>query len=262
MGITISIANQKGGVGKTTTAIEIAAILADRGKRVLAIDMDQQSNFTRGVGANTDCPTIFDLFKDDEPDVIGAIQHISDNFDLIAGDSAMSKSDFAFMNPPDVYLLKELLSALDEEYDYFIIDNGPARNTLLNMNYIAADYIIMCIDSSIDSVGGVDAISQDMMTYHRAKTELSHAKILGIVVSGYKKTAISNAVIEIMTEKVNSEIPDIIKVETPFFGTIRAAAVVDEAKLYQKPLQQYKRWSNPAIDYRKIVDEIQKRVEV
>lgn len=261
MGVTISIANQKGGVGKTTTAIEIAAILADRGKKVLAIDLDQQSNFTTGIGGDRQKPTIFDLFKSDTPNIEESIQTITENLDIIAGDPAMSKSDFAFMNPPDVYLLKELIEALNDEYDYFIIDNGPARNTLLNMNYIAADYVIMCIDSSVDSVSGVDAIAQDMMTYHKAKTVLSHAKILGVVVSSYKKTAICSAVMEIMKDKLENDIPEIIKVDNPFFGTVRAAAVVDETKLYNKPLQQYKRWSNPAIDYRKVVDEIQKRVE-
>lgn len=261
MGVTISIVNQKGGVGKTTSAIEIASILAEEGKRVLAIDLDQQSNFTTGVGGDRGKPTIFDLFKAEEPDLNETIQHISSCFDLIAGDPAMSKSDFAFMNPPDVYLLKELIDALSDDYDYFVIDNGPARNTLLNMNYLAADYIIMCIDASIDSVSGVDAIVADMMTYHRAKTVLSHAKILGVIMTKYKKTAISNAVLEIMKDKLENEIPEIIKMDNAFVSSVRNATVVDEAKLYSKPLQEYKRWSNPAIDYRSVVKEIVSRVE-
>ena len=261
MGVTISIVNQKGGVGKTTTAIEIAAILADEGKRVLAIDLDQQSNFTTGVGGDTEKPTIFDLFKSEEPDLEATIQTISENFDLIPGDPAMSKSDFAFMNPPDVYLLKELVEALDDEYDYFIIDNGPARNTLLNMNYLAADYIVMCIDASVDSVSGVDAIVADMMTYHKAKTVLSHAKILGVVMTKYKKTAISSAIMEIMRDKIDNEIPDVVKIKDAFLLSVRNATVVDETKLYSKPLQEYKRWSNPAIDYRSVVREIISKIE-
>lgn len=165
------------------------------------------------------------------------------------------------MNPPDVYLLKELVEALDDEYDYFIIDNGPARNTLLNMNYLAADYIVMCIDASVDSVSGVDAIVADMMTYHKAKTVLSHAKILGVVMTKYKKTAISSAIMEIMRDKIDNEIPDVVKIKDAFLLSVRNATVVDETKLYSKPLQEYKRWSNPAIDYRSVVREIISKIE-
>ena len=261
--IKIAVANQKGGVGKTTSTIEIATILSDNDKKVLVIDFDQQCNLSTDVGADMEKPSIYDLFTSDEPDLENGIQRMEDGFDLIAGSESMSKADTEFSDTPDMYLLGDLMEALEDEYDYILIDNGPARDKLLNMSYLAADYFIMCIDSSEDSVKGVNAIVKDMMKYHKSgKKSLSNAKILGIIMTRFRKTSIGNAIIEIMQDTLKDEVPDVIKAgEEPFVMTVREAAVADEAKIFKRSIQNYKRYSNPAIDYRNIVDEIVRRTE-
>lgn len=263
MCITIAIANQKGGVGKTTTAVELASILAEQKRKVLAIDLDQQCNLTKHSGASKEKPTIYDLFVSDNPNLKSAIQKTQDKYHVIAGSPAMSKADKDFDDTPDTYLLKDLIEAVSDKYDYIIIDNGPARNKLLNMSYLAADYFIMCIDSAEDSVDGIDAIVADMMKYHKpGKQALSEAKILGVIMTRYRNTSIGNAILEIMKNKLTNELPkEILTNEVPFIMTVREAAVVDEAKLFHQSLQQYKRWSNPAMDYRKIAAQIIMRVE-
>ena len=262
MAISITFANQKGGVGKTTSTNEVATILAMREKRVLAIDLDQQCNLTKNAEADTDLPTIYDLFREENPDLDASIQHVSAGFDLIAGSPALSKADSDFADTPDAYLLSDLLEALDDDYDYILIDSAPARNKLLNMCYLASDYFIMCADSGEDSLDGIDAIVKDMMEYHKkGKRVLSDSKILGTIVTRYRKTNIGKAILELIEDSYNNNIPDVIKIDDPFIITVREAAAVDEAKMMHKPVQTYKRSSTPSIDYREVVDEIQKRLE-
>ena len=261
MAVSITFANQKGGVGKTTSTNEIATILAERGKKVLAIDLDQQCNLTKNSEAG-DALTIYDLFRSETPDVDAAIQKVEAGYDLIAGSPAMSKADSDFADTPDAYLLQYLIESLADDYDYILIDSAPSRNKLLNMCYLASDYFIMCADSGEDSLDGIEAISNDMMAYHKSgKKALSDSKILGTIISRYRKTNIGKAILELVEDIYKESIPDIIKVEDPFIMTVREAAAVDEAKMMHKPVQKYKRSATPSMDYRYIVDEIQERLE-
>lgn len=262
MAISITFANQKGGVGKTTSTNEIATILAARGNRVLTIDLDQQCNLTKNADAFDHDITIYELFKSEKPDIDEAIQTVDAGYDIIAGSPSLSKADSDFADTPDAYLLSDLLEALDEDYDYILIDSAPARNKLLNMCYLASDYFIMCADSGEDSLDGIDAIVKDMMAYHKAgKKALSNTKILGTIITRYRKTNIGKAIIELIEDTYRESVPDIIKVDDPFIMTVREAAAVDEAKMMHKPVQTYKRSSTPSIDYREIADVIQERLE-
>ena len=120
----------------------------------------------------------------------------------------------------------------------------------------------MCADSGEDSLDGIDAIVGDMMAYHKkGKKALSNSKILGTIVTRYRKTNIGRAILELIEDAYTNSIPEIIKIENPFILTVREAAAVDEAKMMHKPVQTYKRSSTSSIDYREVVDEIQSRLE-
>ncbi|WP_049945961.1 MULTISPECIES: ParA family protein [unclassified Butyrivibrio] len=263
MAITIALANQKGGVGKTTSTVEIATVLTKLEKKVLAIDFDQQCNLTKNAEADRTLPSIFEVFKEEKVDLNKAIQKVPAGYDLIAGSPSMSRADKEFEDVQDAYLLADLIEAVGPDYDYILIDTAPARNKLLNMSYLATDYFIMCVDSGEDSIDGIDAITTDMMKFHKpGKRQLSESKIMGIIVTRFRDTNIGKAVIEIINEKIDNEIPSDIKTdEKPFIMTVREAAAVDESKMMHKPVQHYKKSSTPAIDYRNIVDEIISRTE-
>ena len=202
-------------------------------------------------------------FSDDDVDMSAAIQKVKNGYSIIAGSPEMSKADKMFDDPSSAYLLKDLIDALAEDFDYFLIDTAPARNIPLNMCYIAADYFIICLDFSEDSLDGIDAMVNDLMKFHKSgKRSLSDAKILGAVIIRYRDINIGNAIKDLTLEKIETIIPDIIKTkETPFLLTVRLAAAVDEAKISHLPLQVYKHSSTAAIDYRYIADEIIRRVE-
>ena len=116
--ITIAMANQKGGVGKTTTSVELATIFTNLGKKVLAIDFDQQGNLTTNSNADPSYPTIFNLFADEKVDLKGSIQTTKAGYDLIAGSDEMSKASNMFADPTQVYLLADLIEAIKQEFDY------------------------------------------------------------------------------------------------------------------------------------------------
>lgn len=264
MAITIAIANNKGGVGKTTTTIELATIMSSLEKKVLVIDLDQQCDLTKNSEADRQMPTIFDIFENENKGYEEAIQHTSSGYDIIAGSEEMTRANETFNKPTQIYLLTDLIDELNDRYDFILLDNAKARDIPMNMSYIAADYFIMCSDTSSDSYDGIDAIVDDMMKYHSGKRTLSNAKIMGFIIVRYRNAGVIKAAVDILSEKVREDIPDVIKTEepyTPFVMTVRETAKVDEAKLNHLPIQTHAKSSTAAIDYRYIADEILARVE-
>lgn len=199
---TIMVSNQKGGVGKTTTTLELGAIYARKGKRVLVIDLDGQVNLSMYVNAKYDdknIPTIRDVLleikeimknpeletdddmEDGEADIITrSIQTTGEGFDIIAGHRNLSNALAEFSDTIDVFLLKELISCL-EDYDYILIDSAPARSPLLNMGYVAADYCLILTEADKASQDGVKQVVTDIKLLKKSK--MSDIVILGILLN-------------------------------------------------------------------------------
>lgn len=196
------VSNQKGGVGKTTTTLELGAIYARKGKRVLVIDLDGQVNLSMYVNAKYDdknIPTIRDVLleikeilkqseleitndmEDGEDDIITrSIQTTDEGFDIIAGHRNLSNALAEFSDTTDVFLLKELISCLDD-YDYILIDSAPARSPLLNMGYVAADYCLILTEADKASQDGVKQVVTDIKLLKKSK--MSNIVILGILLN-------------------------------------------------------------------------------
>ena len=156
MSITISTINQKGGAGKTTTAIEVAYNLANLEKRVLLIDMDSQVGLTHYLPVDLSKPSMYNVLKADKK-IMDAIQKL-DRIDAIIASEELSKSDKEFVDYDDIFILKDIIEAIQDDYDYIVVDTGPQRSILLNMVYVASDYII--IPNSLDkgSLKGVEKV--------------------------------------------------------------------------------------------------------
>ena len=251
---TIAIANQKGGVGKTTSSIELADCLAGLNKKVVVIDLDQQGNLTDYMDAVSNL-TIRDLMMAQKhPDEI--IQH-KGRIDVIASTDELSRAEKEFTDPSDVYILSDVCEMLDNlyHYDYAIIDNGPSRGLLLSMSYIAADGIIVPSECDKGAIKGILAMERDLAKLRDTKHPMTNAEIIGVILTKYENTTIHKAAIK----RVEAML-DAIKGE-PFIDTVRKSVKASEAKEYSKSLQQYVRYSNPAIDYRHIAEKIIKKME-
>lgn len=255
--IVLAIANQKGGVGKTTTAIELAAAFHEEGKKVLIIDLDQQCNLTSYVNADVEnVPTIYDILHAKAP-VVDGIQHLK-YYDVIASSSSLSRADREFVDSEDVYLLGDLLRIDDIQnvYDYIIIDNSPSRNILLTMAYIAADHVIIPTECDDGALDGIIAINNDLKKLRESRAHYTDADVLGLILVKYERTVMHDVAYKLDL----SEIAKVIGSD-PFIMNVRKSISVSESKKEKKPLQEYDKYSNPAADYRKIVKEIMKRLE-
>ncbi|MDO4668320.1 MAG: AAA family ATPase, partial [Butyricicoccus pullicaecorum] len=137
----IAITNQKGGVGKTTTAAALLSGLHERGKHVLGIDLDPQGNFGFNMGLDIEnSHTIYDVLKGQAAfdDVV-----VSTEFgDIVPSNILLSGAELEFNRPGREFLLKNMLARIQDRYDYIIIDTPPALNILTVNAYVVSDSLI------------------------------------------------------------------------------------------------------------------------
>ncbi len=253
MAVVISITNQKGGVGKTTTAIELSACLSTLKKRVLLVDFDQQANLSKYVEADLQAPGIYKVLHA-EVEISEAIQHLK-LFDVITSSDELSKADREFVDNDDFFLLDDVFGFIKDQYDYIIVDNSPSRNVLLTMAYVASDYVIVpseCDDGAID---GIIAINKDIVKLREGRMKISHAHILGMILTKKEKTTM-HALADQDLEDIASQLP--VK---PFVMHVRKSIVASSAKKMGQSILEFDKSSNPAKDYMAIAKEVIKRTK-
>ena len=131
MGRTIAIANQKGGVGKTTTAINLSACLAEKGKKVLAVDMDPQGNMTSGLGVDKDSVenTIYNLIIGESKMEEVLIKDVLENLDIIPTNIDLSGAEIELLDVEEKeYIVRNEIDKIKDNYDFIIIDCPPSFN--------------------------------------------------------------------------------------------------------------------------------------
>ncbi len=248
---TILIANQKGGVGKTSTATAIANVLQTKGYKVLFIDADPQCNSTNTYRANTGdgITTLYDVILEEENpvDINEAIQH-TEAGDIIASDSLLSNADKILNGDVDGFFkLRDSISNLNG-YDYLVIDTGPTLNTLLINCLVAVDDIIIPITADQYGVQGLAQLYDSIKkTQKRFNPNLNIAGLL--LVMDDKRTILSREV-----KKTLEEIAKQIGTKL-FKTTIRRCISVKEAQTKRELLLNYMPNCTSAKDYVKLVDE-------
>ena len=249
-GTVIAIANQKGGVGKTTTCLELAQCLADKGRRVIVVDFDMQGNATDNMGAGHE-QHIMKLFRN--PDTLQAsIQRVGD-FDIIASSEELSQLELEFSSDKDrdnIYVLSDMCSELSKTYDYVIIDNTPARNMALNMAYVAADIVVCPTEADKNSIEGIVNIEKDIKRLREARGNVCHAYIKMIIVTKVERSNVHDSAVAV-AKRLAENLPGEVLVET-----VRKSVRVHEIKTVKGTLQKYDKYCSPAMDYRRIADKI------
>ena len=173
MGKIIAVANQKGGVGKTTTAINLSAALAEEGKKILVVDIDPQGNCTSGFGIdkNGQENTVYELLLDDCTINECIIRGIMEGIDLIASNINLAASEIELIGiPRKEFILRDALDYVRDDYDYIIMDCPPSLNTLTVNAMVAADSVIVPIQCEYYALEG---LSQLIHTINLVKERLN-----------------------------------------------------------------------------------------
>ena len=249
MGRIIAIANQKGGVGKTTTAINLSACLAERGKKVLSVDMDPQGNMTSGLGMDKNSveTTIYDLIIG-ETDIEGVInKNVIENLDIIPTSIDLSGAEIELLDQEGKeYILRKALHDIKNKYDFIIIDCPPSLSILTINAMTAADSVLVPIQCEYYALEG---LSQLIHTVELVKNRLNNElKIEGVVFTMYDaRTNLSLQVVENVKDNLEQNIYKTI---------IRRNIRLAEAPSYGMPINHYDPKSAGAESYLKLADEV------
>lgn len=247
---TFVLANQKGGVGKSTTAVNMATILRSKGNKVLFIDADPQGNSTDSFKAKIkDVPTLYDVILDDERiSIAEAIQPLEMG-DIVASDPLLTKADSILLNDVEgVYRFQDALVNLSG-YDFIVIDTAPSMNSLLHSCLIAADRVIIPVTADRYAIQGLYQLNDTINAVKRRQN--NKLKISGLLLTKYSERRLLDKEVKETLEKTAQEM------NTKLFSTkIRESVKVKEAQALRCSLTNYAPESTTAVDYNNFVDEL------
>ncbi len=249
MGKIISIANQKGGVGKTTTTINLAAALGEENKKVLVIDMDPQGNTTSGIGVdkNEVENTVYELILGECSIQESILKDVIKNVSLIPANVNFAAAEVELIGvEKQEYILKNEVEWITDQYDYILIDCPPSLSTLTVNALTASDSVLVPIQCEYYALEG---LSQLIHTVNLIKQRLnSKISIEGVVFTMYdSRTNLSAQVVENVKDNFAYNI-----FETVIPRNTRLA----EAPSYGMPVIQYDPKANGAEAYRNLAKEL------
>ena len=243
----ITITNQKGGAGKTTTVDATLSGLKNKGFNVLAIDLDPQCNLTFSLNADLSLPNILDVMTG-EADIGEAIQK-SPRGDFIAGSKQMSRAEMIFTDTGKEYCLKEALSNLKTKYDYVLIDTPPALGILTINALTACNSVVIPAQADIYSIQGIERLFD---TINAVKQYTNNKiKVAGILLTRYSDRAVLSKTMADMAAQISTKMKSKV-----FTASIREAIAIKEAQLSQQSIFDYAKNSKVSDDYSEFVDEL------
>lgn len=250
---TVTFSNQKGGVGKSTTAAALAAGLVHRGQKVLCVDLDPQCNLTiaSGVDVMGDGPVLYDVFKGTAAAKDAIIP--SPLYDVMRGGLALAAADMDFTQTGREYMLREALEEVAAGYDFAVIDTGPQLGVLSVNALTAADGVVIPLTADLFALQGLEQLA--LLIGRVRKYSNRDLRIYGLLITRYdERTTISKA----MRERITGQAA---KLGTKVFSRpIRNSVAVREAQALQNDLFSEAPKANATIDYSAFIDELMQEV--
>lgn len=250
MGKIISLLNHKGGVGKTTSAINIGAGLVELGQKVLLIDLDPQANLTLSLGIPRQKYTIYESIRGE---VELTPYTAKEGLDVITSSLDLSGAEMELINEAGrEYILRELFEPVLEEYDYIIIDCPPSLGLLTLNALTTSDYVYIPLQTEFLALQGLTKIKQviDKVRFRLNKK----LEIGGVIATMYDSRKVLNR--------------DVVNTIQKYFGEkvfntkIRDTVALAEAPAQRKDIFSYNRSSNGAKDYLELCKEVLQRTAV
>ena len=243
MGKIIAIANHKGGVGKTTSVVNIGAILSDMGKRVLLVDLDAQANLTSSLIKEEQENTIYKALKGDEP---LHVVEVKDRLFIVPSSLELAGIELELSGRMSrEFILKELLEPHLNDYDYILLDCPPSLGLItINALTAATDLYIALTAEALPTKGLKMLLDITSMVQKRLNKDIS---LSGVIITRWEKSNLSLMVEETLRESFGDKV---------FTTKVRKNVQVAEAPLHSKDIIAYAPQSNGAKDYRALVEEI------
>jgi len=251
----ISVFNQKGGIGKSTTTVNLGAALAVKGKKVLLLDMDPQANTTVSVGINDEDLefTVYDLLKAKKVsrDLIFKVIHNTpyDNLNVLPSDITLSDAEITLSNSMSrETILSRVLENIRSDYDYIIIDCPPSLGLLSINSLVASDGVLIPVATSFFSIKGIKHLFNTItLVQENLKPEL---QVIGVLITMFdKRKNIANEIKDSLVKTFGDKV---------FNTLIRVNSQIEYAQDKRVPVIYFNQSCNGYFDYMNLASEVLK----